>query len=188
MSKNHIFRLFIALVAALGLAPAFAATVSLIPLATTVAVNELFTIDLFMNADDANGTHPGNYSGEVIIDFDPALLTFVGFSEAMVSTTGTPVIDTTGVKTTVKLGFGTVSFGSSPDEGVIGTYTFRANSTTGAATVGVADGFPLNSFINGADEFFPSFVPTSVTIVPVPAAVWLMLSGLGLLGFASRAS
>jgi hypothetical protein len=63
---------------------------------------------------------------------------------------------------------------------------FSGNSTIPAGTyVGFEDLAASVSDFNYTDEQFV-FSNTSVAPTPIPAAVWLMLSGLGGLGFFAR--
>lgn len=200
-----MFKFFLSLfsgcVVSLASSIASSSTVTLVPSKSTLGLNEVFTIDLVLDANDAVGPHPGLYSGSVTIDYDPAVLVFnnsTGFTEAI---TGTTMVSTSGAgsRNTVTVGFGGVTFNVTPDAGSLGVFTFQANGMPSTATlVDINDTNGLGSFVNSAgsqpgdpiNEFFP--VPGDVTLniqtsaVPLPAAAWLMLSGLGLFGFSVR--
>jgi hypothetical protein len=86
-------------------------------------------------------------------------------------------------------GFGDVGGLTGPD--VVAAITFVA-AAQGNVTIGtLPGGFVTSEFVSAVD--FVSFVPVDylgidVAVVPVPAAVWFMLSGVGcLLGFARKA-
>ena len=162
---------------------AYAASVTLVPSSAAVNVSNAFTINLNMDTADVAAetpsAHPGSYAGSVIIDFDPALVTYSGSMSGITA-------GTIGSMQTISF-----DFSGAPDVG-----TVRALDFTAVGTVGNTINFGLTD----ADDFFgsftsqlptntpftPSFTGVDVQIIPLPAAGWLMLSGLGAIGFRVR--
>jgi len=173
------------LLAGLALASlgAQAATISLQPSQASVATGAAFSIDLLLDATDAPGAHPGLFGGEVVIDYDPGQLQFTGF------TTSLPLFEP--VTEGSLDGRSTVSFGfdHAPDTGVIGSLGFIAIGTPGdTASLGLrdADDFmgTFISYLPTYQAFYPEASGTSVQLVgaevPLPGALWLLASALGL--------
>jgi hypothetical protein len=163
--------------------PSLAATVSLEPATGFVSEGGQFTVNLYMDASDATGNHPGSFRGKVLVDFDATLVDYVGFEYNSPATElGTAVLETD----SVQLGFDTAN-----DVGIIGTFTFDVLGSAGSViSLELNDALPnLGSFFN-TDPIVAKFTPTTygaeVSVVPIPAAAWLMLSALGVLGGLSR--
>lgn len=169
---------------------AIAASVTLIPVTTTVQEGGEFRIRMRLDAQDALGAHPGSFGGAVVIDFDPALATFNSYAVNAPATLVTPglTIGSNGNRQTISFGFQ-----NAPDEGRIVTLLFLAiGSPNSIVDFGIADQDDfLGTFANQDptnEPFIPTFQGTSVAItaIPVPAAAWLMFSALGVIGLGAR--
>ena len=186
---------------------ATAASIALTPSSSIVQAGEEFELEFFLDgspeANDPNGPHPGNFCGEVRIDYDPNLLTFRAQSEQLqLLDPEVGVERLANGREVIRFEFNDVAFNEEPDAGVVGMFTFQASTdlyTT--ATVNIADNGVLGStFLNhmetGENNEFtvaPSAAsvqiqspPTAVPPVPLPAAAWLFLSALGALGVVRR--
>lgn len=164
-----------------------AATLSLAPASGSVAAGTAFSIDLLIDALDAPGDHPGLIGGEILVTFDPTLLTWGGFAPAgAVSLYSAPVIGSAGSLQTVSFGFD-----NAPDSGIAGTLGFTAIGAAGSnatLTLADADDFfgTFASYTPTYQPFAPAFEGASVAIVPIPAALWLMCPALAALSLVSR--
>ena len=174
------------------LTSAYAASVTLNPSSASVGEGGSFTVDLYMDASDIGVIDPNIYIGEVIIDFDSTLASYDGFAiNAPVVLDSGPTISFDGDQQKVRVEFSEFSFAG--NVGLIGTFSFTALGSAGSSIdFGAEDPFLLGSFyrlLESNTQFTPSFTGASVQIaaaVPVPAAIWLMLSALGVIGLRGR--
>lgn len=168
-------------------AGAGAATVSVQPSSAQVAQGTAFTVDLMLNASDAPGAHPGLYGGQVVLAFNPALLSYGGFALASgVTFFSSPVVGSSGGLTTVTLGFENAT-----DVGRAGTFSFTAIGAPGsvaALDIADADDFfgTFVSYVPTYQPFYPAFVDASVQVVPLPGAAWLMATAFGAIAARAR--
>lgn len=178
----------------LGVVPAANAfTISLVPQVTEVGVGETVSVDVVASGL-VDGVAPALAGYDLSVSFDASLLSVLNV------TFGTG-LDVTGLGSghgTIDLAPGLLevfefSFDPSaelnalqPDAFTLFTLTFNANSA-GASLVGLALNGPQSSAegtaltvdaLNGAS--------LSITPVPLPAAAWLLLSGLAGVGCFSR--
>ena len=184
---NNVYTRFSGVVALLlCFTAAQAASVSLVPDAAAVDNGAVLNVDLNFNAPDAPGATPGSFDGIILLQYDPTLVMFEGFSFSDPAVALHPLDP-------ISLGDGTVEVGfqNALNVGTIGTFTF---------TVLGLNGDVINLSIADADDFFGSFVNTvptiqpvdpdfngtSVNVVPIPAAVWLFVSALGLAAGVAR--
>lgn len=147
---------------------------------------DMLTFDLIM---DFSGDGEITLGGGFDINFDEAGLSFVDYTSA---------------------GLGEASFGRDPDveagrlfsgafgafagltgPDLVATMTFMASGPEGTYAIGPSGtdgiGGPFISAIDFVSEIAVDYNGANVRIVPVPAAVWFMLSGLGaLVGFGRR--
>jgi len=145
----------------------------------------------------------------VTLAYDPAVLTFDSFifnfgnspeaigiqSENSVST---PTVSTgpdpcsallTGCVSGVAFESLTTPYPIEQAGGVkIGTFLFQYRGGESLLILGADPAPPDGAFFNGGDDMPPGFLPfdevnlVGASVVPLPLASWLMLSGLGMLG------
>jgi len=172
---------------ALAATTAQAATIALLPSSATVAQGAAFTVDLNLDASDAPGAHPGLYGGQIVLDFDPGQLQYTGFTLANgVSFFSAPVVGSSGDRTTITLGFDNAA-----DTGRVGTFSFTTLPSAGTtATLNIEDSDQFfGTFVSYTptyQPFYPTFVDTSVQVVPLPGAAVLFLTALGVAATRAR--
>lgn len=181
-------RVAAALLALLAGTKAGAASLALVPADATVGAGATVTIDVLLDATGAPGAIPGLYGGQFVVDFDPLLLQYTSFTAgAGVSFFSPPTVGTSGSRQTV-----TVGFDNGKGDGTsIGFFRFVALGPPGSiATLGLADADDFFgtfiSYVPTYQPFYPTFSPASVSIVPLPAAAWLLGTALGGLGLLRR--
>ena len=169
-------------------ATAQAASLTLVPSAATVAPGGAFTVNLVLDATSAPGMQPGIFSGQIALDFDKSKLSYGGFvASSGVTFYLPPAVATTGNAQTVSFGF--VKPG---DVGTVGTFSFTALGAPGTlARLGLVDGddFFGSSFVNKMptdQRFTPLITGAQVSIVPLPAGIWLLGTAVGALGLRRR--
>jgi hypothetical protein len=176
---------------AIGLAcvePAGAATISLVPSTQTVAQFSAFELDVLM--DFSGPSDPPVTAGAVDVRFDNFTLgtgvSFVGFTPASLGMGVelrelVPADDVTqteingiGIEDALLPGF--------TGPAVIGTLRFLANLVGEHRFSLAINDFPLGGFVSGEDEIPPGQIvlgTATVSVVPLPAAGWLLIAGTG---------
>jgi len=173
---------------------ASAASVSLTPSTGEVGVGGAFSLDLELSAADRLVPgFVGEFSGLVAIRFNSQFVDFTSFVfNAPASELQAVSVVSDGDDDIVTLGFE-----NALDTGVIGTYNFVVNglpdpvpSIGSVFTFDVYDGEDFfDSFANESPSnqtFAPDFNGASVTVVPLPPALVLLLSAFVTLLPASR--
>ncbi|MBT8422391.1 MAG: hypothetical protein KJP03_04670 [Gammaproteobacteria bacterium] len=174
-----ITRLLSVLALTVAAATANAASVSLVPGALTVDEGANFDIDLVLDATDTLVPgFSGSMSGVVVIEYDPSLVSFSGFAYNSPASANEPLMmaNLSGVEVVG------IDFTNAATAGAIGTYSFTAVAPSGsvidiAISASMSAGFANESPTN--KPFFPDFENTAVSVVPIPASAWLMMSAIG---------
>jgi hypothetical protein len=169
------------LLAAAGSAQA--ASLALVPSATSVAPNATFQVNLVLDAGDVPLIpHPNQYGGAIVVTYDTSQLQFGGFVLNGALDYFEPV------STASAGGTGTITFGfdNAPDSGTVGIFTFTALGPAGSvASLNLEDADDFSgsfaSYVPAYQRFYPAFVDAQVSVVPLPAGVWLLGTGLGAL-------
>lgn len=187
----------LSLVALLATGAAEAATLTFAPLASSVAVGNTFQVTL-VGRDFTEGTD-GTYGGGVSIAWDPGVLTLLGYDTSVFP--GDRDLANSNTLTVLDNNLGTLSnvsvssffVGATTADFDVATLTFQAVGS-GVSSLDASIGYFTSGFPNiwtDADPYNPvelnlAFQSGSVNVVPVPAAVWLLGSALGGLGFLRR--
>ncbi len=198
MKLNKLTRLAAAAVLMSAVSSAQAVSLSLITSTPSVAIGDTIELQVLMDFSD-DATLGGGFD----INFDPSLVSYVSESYVTDSALGSDpdftrddnsmVADTRNrveVQPDSLVGAAFGDFGGLSGPATVSSLSFIANAggdavfSLGASTSGSVGGFlSAGSF----GEQFPVFSGATVSIVPVPAAVWLFGSGLvGLIGIARR--
>ncbi|HEX9628119.1 MAG TPA: hypothetical protein VGA00_14355 [Acidiferrobacterales bacterium] len=173
--------LAVTLLSAIASFPTQAATISLMPTSQTTVVGGAFTLDVLMDFSD-----DPTVGGGIDIFYNSSLLQFdtfvfngaLGDDPAFRSTPTVLANELNG------LAFGSFTGLSGP--AVVGTLSFTALAA-GTATLTTADNdTPWGGFISATTGTAQAVTYTgadvTITPIPLPAAVWLMLSGVALIG------
>jgi hypothetical protein len=188
--KKHLRSLVVGSGLAIGMCSAQAATISLEPISGPVPQGGQETFNLV-----ANFGAQSLLGGATDLSWVSSVLTFQSFVFGAslappVRDTAFDVIDLQS-PSLLSIGFGNLDGISLPSDTVVGTMTFNAVGAPGSSTaISLADSAKWAGFsdINGA-PITVNYTGTTanVSAVPLPAAGWLMLSGLGgLLGLQRR--
>lgn len=168
-----------------------AASISLNPHSTTVNVGSNFSVDLVMDFSDE-----ATLGGGIDINYNGSMTDFVSFTyDSTFLTMTDPSFTCPGAGACTPIdqpnSVSNIAFGNFMGIGglfTIGTLEFTALDAgdiflSTAETTGAGGLFVSASTFGAMDVVFNG---TSVTAVPLPAAAWLFLTGLGVFGFASN--
>ena len=135
--------------------------------------------------------------GAIDIPWDPGVIQYnddFAFSPAF--TSRDPSFDVIDFQSSglLSIGFGTLSTAGISDEIVIGTVHFTSGALGGTTLMSLKDSEKWSGFsglsggnsLVAAGDISVNYNATAVHVVPLPAAIWLMISGVGILGFRSK--
>jgi hypothetical protein len=161
--------------------------VTLEPSAALVPQTTTFTVDLKLNAPDVLRDA---IRGRIIIDFDPALISYdESAADSLVLAGGlsflpnfSPVVGSANGRKTITFGFQ-----YAPDVGRVATFKFTAiGPMQSIASIGLNDASLLGTSFFYTEPtnqpFVPTFTGTSVqiTAIPLPGAAWLLATAFGI--------
>lgn len=185
MKKSHLMCAFCACVFTVVMfaSSVQAATISIVPSSQTINVSETTAADLVISGL-GNFASPSLGGFDIDVTFDDSILSFN--SETFGTLLGASIQDvdtsTPGVVNLFEVSLESVSTldGIQPDSFLLATLMFDGIAL-GASQLGF--GFVLLSDAIGDVIPNPTLVPASVTVVPLPASIWLFVTGLlGLTG------
>ena len=181
-----------------GVGTAQAATISLLPLSGPVPTGGQET---FILVADFGTTSV--LAGGTDFTWDPSVVTFQSFAfDSVFASLRDPSFDASGSGTDpwdlqaanlVSIGFGNFAGISIPADTVIGTLTFNAVGAPGSSTpISLSDSVKWAGYYDTGSnpisvDYNGTTASTGVSAVPLPAAGWLLISGLiGMAGVARR--
>lgn len=158
------------------------ASVSLTPVSQSVALGD--SVSFMVNVDFSDTATIG---GRFQLGYDASILSFTSFTYDTLFTSGlttyTPTLSSGLIN---DLGFAGLVSGS----GTLGTVTFSTVDTGSASLASAEYSNPTYRFRNSTGSSFITVdyggATAQVSAVPVPAALWLMASGLSALGLGLR--
>jgi len=164
-----------------------AATISFNTTSVTAGIGDIITLDVLMDF-----TGDPTVGGGTDIFYDASVLSFQSFDFGTTTLTLDPSFSRSPDVLSNELeGLAFGNFGGLSGPGIVGTLTFQAIAV-GDITLSMAetDNLLAGGAFTSATTFGPqavSFGTADVSIVPVPAAVWLFGSGLlGLIGVSRK--
>lgn len=159
---------------------ALASSVSLSPSSQTVALGSVFSLEI-----DIDFTDEATIGGGIDVLFGNFTngneITFLSFTPANLGDPG--FRRTPDVRSNELNGIAFGEFNGITGPASVGVLTFQANQAGSFEFNLAANDFPAGAFVSAVTNrpFAPDFTGARINVssVPVPAALWLMLSGVG---------